>query len=175
MKLNRIIPLNRIYSYALGFMLLSNIVVIAQDDVNPIGLGLQSNLIQIPLTEQSVQVHQSAVYLLYRFNNLQLNAGLQNAIQLNNVTNVYESANGLIVGANYYLPFKWKKTPTAFHLSWILELDDIDISQKNQLNFGVRQYVSKHCFIGTGLYWLQRNRINAGQGQNWFWQLGLEL
>ena len=173
--MNRFIPLNRIIGFCLGFIWALNIPVLAQDEVKPFGLGFQSNLFQMPMSEQSLQIHQTAVYMIYKLNNFQLNAGLQNSLQLNNELNFYERVNGLFIGGNYYLPFKWKKSPTAIHLSWIIELDEIDISKQIQFNFGVRQYVSKHCYIGTGLHWLQRNRINTGQDLNWFWQLGVEL
>lgn len=173
--MNRFISLNRIFSIALGLMLVFYGPVLAQEEVKPFGLGLQSNLFQVPLSDNSVQIHQTAVYLFYKFNSFQLNAGLQNALQLNDAPNIYESVNGLIVGVDYHLPFKWKIPPTALHLSWIIELEELNIRNQNQLNFGVRQYVNKHCYIGTGLHWIQRNRINAGQDLNWFWQLGVEL
>jgi hypothetical protein len=167
--------MNRILSFVLGFILVLNEPVLAQEEVKPFGLGLQSNLFQVPLSDKSVQIHQTSVYLFYKFNCFQLNAGLHNALQLKSESNIYESVNGLIVGLNYHLPFIWKKSPTALHVSWIIELEELNIRTQNQLNFGFRQYLNQHCYIGTGLHWLQNNRINAGQDLNWFWQLGVEF
>jgi hypothetical protein len=153
----------------------------AQVKTPKFALGISSDFLAVPLTNQSFQTQPVDVYVSYiPIRNLNFKVGYDHALLLDAQSKTYDSFSGLMIGAGYTV---WRDKSGIFSnelgLSLTESFKDFAAFKNYHADLGVRFNVFDAFYLGTGIR-LSHNESTfvtntPTNSLNWFFQLGYQF
>lgn len=147
------------------------------------GFGLQKDLFGISLNAENAE---NATFNLDNVNvsmlineHLQIGLGIQSGTIVNHETKCYDPSAGLSLNAAYLFNFRdYKDFAIAPTVSIGNSFKDFMSFKNIDVDLGVRTYLFKSGFIGTGIRYAQWDVSKIVNGNNcltWYWEMGFNL
>jgi hypothetical protein len=153
----------------------------AQESCSTFGLGLQSNLVSIPLSPQNHSSESSGVYLFFMpSTKIILRAGFDNRKDSELKLKQFESSFGAHVGLGYVV---YENAPGNFSAelsaSFTNSLKEFKQFSNYHSDLGIKFLSFKAFYIGTGVRYSHIEKTNFSISPlsitNWYWNIGLQL
>ena len=148
-----------------------------------IGIGLKKDVFGISLNSENsddVTFNADMVNVSMLINeHLQIGLGLQSGTIVNHETKCYDPSAGLSLNAAYLFNFRdYKDFAIAPTVSIGNSFKDFMSFKNIDVDLGVRTYLFKSGFIGTGIRYAQWDDSKIVNGNNcltWYWEMGFNL
>ena len=153
----------------------------AQTKTPKFALGISSDFLVVPLTNQSLQTQPVDVYVSFvPTKNLNFKVGYDHALLLDSQSKIYDSLSGLMVGAGYTV---WRDQSgilsSELNLSLSESFKDFAAFKNYHADLGVRFNVFDAFYLGTGMRWSHNESTfvtnTPTNSLNWYFQLGYQL
>ncbi len=144
-----------------------------------LNLGLNTDFITVPLTENSLLSNNTTVNICYNFSdNLNFMIGYEGSVVKENLNKKYTNLSGLLVGFGYYLNNNAKNNfNTELFASYTNAFNNFSSFDNYHSDLGIRFYYKKMFYVGTAVRYSNNNLpISANTYNfNWYWQMGIKL
>jgi len=167
-------------SIALWAFLSLLIGMLQAQDRTGLFLGVGSDLFSVPLTESGMLARATAVNAGYAISpSVNVYVSWENRLLLDPGLSLFESNNGLGLGAGYRLGGNLRPSSVELNLQVVKGLDNFTSSDNLSARAGVRWLFTDSFYIGTGLGYesWESTILSAGSKStyNWYCQLGLRI
>lgn len=153
----------------------------AQTKTPKFALGICSDFLAVPLTNQSLQTQPVDVYFSFvPIKNLNFKVGYDYALLLDSQSKTYDGFSGLMVGAGYTV---WRDqsgiASSELTLSLSESFKDFAAFKNYHADLGVRFNVFDAFYLGTGMRWSHNESTfvtnTPTNSLNWYFQLGYQF
>lgn len=142
-------------------------------------LGINTDFITVPLTENSLLTNNTTVNVCYNLSEkLNIMIGYEGSVIKENLNKNYLNLSGLLVGFGYCFNNNIKHDfNTELFTSFSNAFNDFSSFDNYHSDLGIRFYYKKFFYIGTAFRYsnnslsISTNRSNF----NWYWQMGFKV
>ena len=147
-------------------------------DISLLNLGINTDFITIPLTENSLISNNTSINICYNFSDkLNFTIGYEALVIKENLNMKYSNSSGLLLGFGYNLNNNKSDFNTELFASYTNAFKNFSSFDNYHSDLGIRFYYNKMIYIGTAIRYSNINLpISANRNNiNWYWQMGIKL